>query len=111
MRWRGLPHAWWWARAIDRWLGRVRRRERVVFVSGVSREVRVSWSCAGVRRDDNHSSTERWWWVGTVPAGDDGALVIDNSSAFRYNEKYPLMVPEINPEARRRASAAPRVLL
>jgi aspartate-semialdehyde dehydrogenase len=49
--------------------------------------------------------------VGTVPAGDDGALVIDNSSAFRYNEKYPLMVPEINPEARRRASAAPRVLL
>ena len=86
-------------------------RARRVRFGCVAREVRVSWSCAGVRRDDNHSSTERWWWVGTVPAGDDGALVIDNSSAFRYNEKYPLMVPEINPEARRRASAAPRVLL
>ena len=31
--------------------------------------------------------------------GDDGAVVIDNSSAFRYKEGIPLVVPEINAEA------------
>ena len=31
-----------------------------------------------------------------------GALVIDNSSAFRMDEDVPLVVPEINPEAARR---------
>ena len=31
--------------------------------------------------------------------GDDGAVVIDNSSAFRYKEGIPLCVPEINAEA------------
>ena len=29
----------------------------------------------------------------------DGALVIDNSSAFRMDEKVPLIVPEVNPDA------------
>mmetsp|Transcript_20962 Transcript_20962/g.29132 ORF Transcript_20962/g.29132 Transcript_20962/m.29132 type:complete len:412 (+) Transcript_20962:56-1291(+) len=31
-----------------------------------------------------------------ISAGDDGAVVIDNSSAFRYNPDIPLCVPEIN---------------
>lgn len=30
--------------------------------------------------------------------GDDGAVVIDNSSAFRYDKAVPLVVPEINAE-------------
>jgi aspartate-semialdehyde dehydrogenase len=28
-----------------------------------------------------------------------GAIVIDNTSAFRYNDDIPLVVPEVNPEA------------
>lgn len=32
-------------------------------------------------------------------ATDDGAIVIDNSSAFRYDDDIPLVIPEINPEA------------
>lgn len=31
-------------------------------------------------------------------AAEGGAIVIDNSSAFRYDEKYPLVIPEINPQ-------------
>lgn len=31
--------------------------------------------------------------------GDDGAIVIDNSSAFRYKDDIPLVVPEINADA------------
>ncbi len=31
-------------------------------------------------------------------AVEGGAVVIDNSSAFRYDENFPLVVPEINPE-------------
>jgi len=31
-------------------------------------------------------------------ATEDGATVIDNSSAFRYDDAYPLVIPEINPE-------------
>lgn len=31
-------------------------------------------------------------------AADSGATVIDNSSAFRYNEDVPLVIPEINAE-------------
>lgn len=34
-----------------------------------------------------------------ICAGSDGAVVIDNSSAFRYKEGIPLVVPEINAEA------------
>ena len=30
---------------------------------------------------------------------DAGAVVIDNSSAFRYEDRYPLVVPEVNPDA------------
>ncbi|OEU13830.1 aspartate-semialdehyde dehydrogenase [Fragilariopsis cylindrus CCMP1102] len=33
-----------------------------------------------------------------ISAGDDGAIVIDNSSAFRYEPDIPLVVPEINGE-------------
>ncbi len=32
-------------------------------------------------------------------ATDGGAIVIDNSSAFRYDDAIPLVVPEINPQA------------
>jgi len=32
----------------------------------------------------------------------EGAVVIDNSSAWRYDPEVPLVVPEINPEAARR---------
>jgi aspartate-semialdehyde dehydrogenase len=31
-------------------------------------------------------------------AVEDGATVIDNSSAFRYDDAYPLVIPEINPQ-------------
>jgi aspartate-semialdehyde dehydrogenase len=31
-----------------------------------------------------------------ISEGDDGAVVIDNSSAFRYDKDVPLVVPEIN---------------
>jgi len=34
-----------------------------------------------------------------ISEGDDGAVVIDNSSAFRYKPEIPLVVPEINPDA------------
>jgi aspartate-semialdehyde dehydrogenase len=30
---------------------------------------------------------------------DDGAVIVDNSSAFRYQEDIPLVVPEVNPDA------------
>jgi len=33
-----------------------------------------------------------------ISEGDDGAVVIDNSSAFRYEPDIPLVVPEINGE-------------
>mmetsp|Transcript_65349 Transcript_65349/g.155868 ORF Transcript_65349/g.155868 Transcript_65349/m.155868 type:complete len:425 (+) Transcript_65349:59-1333(+) len=36
--------------------------------------------------------------------GDDGAVVIDNSSAFRYMEDIALCVPEINADAARKGS-------
>jgi aspartate-semialdehyde dehydrogenase len=35
------------------------------------------------------------------PAAEAGAVVIDNSSAFRMHPEVPLVVPEINPEAAR----------
>lgn len=34
-----------------------------------------------------------------ISEGEDGAVVIDNSSAFRYDEDVPLCVPEINADA------------
>lgn len=41
-------------------------------------------------------STSKSWAAKAVAAG---AVVIDNSSAFRMNPDVPLIVPEINPEA------------
>lgn len=41
-------------------------------------------------------STSKAWAKKAVAAG---AIVIDNSSAFRMDESVPLIVPEINPEA------------
>ena len=41
-------------------------------------------------------STSKTWAHQAVAAG---AVVIDNSSAFRMDENVPLIVPEINPEA------------
>lgn len=38
-----------------------------------------------------------------ISAGDDGAVVIDNSSAFRNKEDIPLCVPEINGETTKNA--------
>lgn len=32
-------------------------------------------------------------------AVEDGAIVVDNSSAFRMDDGVPLVVPEVNPEA------------
>lgn len=34
----------------------------------------------------------------------NGCIVIDNSSAFRMEEKVPLVVPEVNPEEIRKSS-------
>jgi aspartate-semialdehyde dehydrogenase len=41
-------------------------------------------------------STSKAWAKAIV---DSGAVMIDNSSAFRMNPEVPLIVPEINPEA------------
>lgn len=38
-------------------------------------------------------------WVDTIVAA--GAVMIDNSSAFRMNAEIPLVVPEVNPQAAR----------
>jgi len=32
-------------------------------------------------------------------AVDEGCIVIDNSSTFRYDDNVPLVIPEINPDA------------
>ncbi|KGF72247.1 aspartate-semialdehyde dehydrogenase [Neosynechococcus sphagnicola sy1] len=42
------------------------------------------------------ASTSRLWAAKAVAAG---AVVIDNSSAFRLNPEVPLVVPEVNPQA------------
>jgi len=38
-----------------------------------------------------------------ISEGDDGAVVIDNSSAFRYEPDIPLVVPEINGECTKKS--------
>lgn len=38
-----------------------------------------------------------------ISKGDDGAVVIDNSSAFRYKPEIPLVVPEINGECTKKS--------
>jgi aspartate-semialdehyde dehydrogenase len=42
------------------------------------------------------ASTSRTWAARAVSAG---AVVVDNSSAFRMDPQVPLIVPEVNPEA------------
>lgn len=42
------------------------------------------------------ASTSKQWAPKAVEAG---AVVVDNSSAFRMNPQIPLVVPEVNPEA------------
>lgn len=39
----------------------------------------------------------------SICEGDNGAVVIDNSSAFRYDKNIPLVVPEINAECTKRS--------
>ena len=34
----------------------------------------------------------------SADSGQGGTIVIDNSSAFRYDDAYPLVIPEINPD-------------
>merc|ERR1719426_563575 len=41
-------------------------------------------------------------WVPKITA-DDGPLVIDNSSAYRYDDEVPLVVPEINADAAKKS--------
>merc|ERR1719247_3648589 len=43
-------------------------------------------------------------WAPKITA-DDGPLVIDNSSAFRYDDDVPLVVPEINAEAAKKSKS------
>merc|ERR1719247_678469 len=43
-------------------------------------------------------------WSPKITA-DDGPLVIDNSSAFRYDDDVPLVVPEINAEAAKKSKS------
>jgi len=43
-------------------------------------------------------------WAEKISDGEDGALVIDNSSAFRYNDEVALVVPEINADAGRKST-------
>jgi len=38
-----------------------------------------------------------------ISEGEDGAVVIDNSSAFRYEKDIPLVVPEINGESTKKS--------
>jgi aspartate-semialdehyde dehydrogenase len=40
-----------------------------------------------------------WSKENAKKATDAGCIVVDNSSAFRYDDSVPLVVPEINPEA------------
>lgn len=42
-------------------------------------------------------------WVPKLTAGKDGPVVIDNSSAFRYDPSVPLVIPEINADAARKS--------
>jgi aspartate-semialdehyde dehydrogenase len=38
--------------------------------------------------------------VHALRAGAAGCVVIDNTSQFRYDADIPLVVPEVNPQAR-----------
>eukprot|EP00284_Hemiselmis_tepida_P009667 CAMPEP_0174918498 /NCGR_PEP_ID=MMETSP1355-20121228/3106_1 /TAXON_ID=464990 /ORGANISM="Hemiselmis tepida, Strain CCMP443" /LENGTH=424 /DNA_ID=CAMNT_0016163673 /DNA_START=6 /DNA_END=1280 /DNA_ORIENTATION=- len=43
-------------------------------------------------------------WCDKMAEGDDGTVVIDNSSAFRYEKDVALCVPEINADAARKGT-------
>lgn len=69
-------------------------------VRGVAQEVEVLSEerlrgCDYVFFSAGGSISEEW----APRAVEAGAVVIDNSSAFRYQEGVPLVVPEVNPEA------------
>ena len=40
-----------------------------------------------------------WPKINAIKAVEAGCFVIDNSSTFRYDDRVPLIIPEINPEA------------
>jgi aspartate-semialdehyde dehydrogenase len=44
-------------------------------------------------------------------AAEEGAIVIDNSSAFRMDPEVPLVVPEVNPEAIFKADGTPEHII
>lgn len=44
-------------------------------------------------------------------AAEEGAVVIDNSSAFRMDPEIPLVVPEVNPEAIFRKDGTPEIII
>jgi len=48
-------------------------------------------------------------WASVAAA--EGAVVIDNSSAFRMAEGVPLVVPEVNPEAIFKADGTPEMII
>lgn len=52
--------------------------------------------------DIDYALFSAWWWVSkkyAKIATNSWAIVIDNSSMFRYQEDVPLIIPEINSEA------------
>ena len=69
------------------WSGETLKVEAVE--SGSFKDIDLVLASAG-------GSTSKAWADEIVAAG---AVMIDNSSAFRMNPKVPLVVPEINPEA------------
>ena len=64
-----------------------------IIVEAVSKE---SFAGVDIVLASAGGSTSKAW---AKVAVDAGAVVIDNSSAFRMDEDVPLIVPEINPEA------------
>ncbi|MEI6846422.1 MAG: aspartate-semialdehyde dehydrogenase [Chlorobiaceae bacterium] len=53
------------------------------------------------------SASREWAYV----AAEEGAIVIDNSSAFRMDPDVPLVVPEVNPEAIFKANGTPEPII
>ncbi|MHB0878910.1 MAG: aspartate-semialdehyde dehydrogenase [Anaerolineae bacterium] len=47
--------------------------------------------------EGSRGASREWGWV----AAEKGAVVIDNGDDFRMDERVPLVVPEVNPEALR----------
>ena len=54
------------------------------------------------------ASASREW---AAVAAEEGAVVIDNSSAFRMDPEIPLVVPEVNPEAIFRKDGSPEKII